>query len=308
MNRRRITGDRVGVIGTGYVGLVTAAAFARLGQRVACHDIDESRLAELAAGRVPFHEPGLAETLVEAGGLIEFTADPARLFEAADVTFVCVDTPPRPDGAADLSRVEAAIDAIPAWAHPLIVMKSTVPVGTGARITALLQRRGRGDIGYVSNPEFLREGSAMRDVLDPDRIVIGGVAAADLERVAALYQPTTTPIIRTDTHTAELIKYASNAFLATKISFINEIANLCDAVGAKVDTVADGMGHDQRIGRDFLNAGIGYGGSCFAKDISALQTVADAHGVPLRIVAATQEVNARQPRLVVDRIDRKSVV
>jgi UDPglucose 6-dehydrogenase len=302
VTRGRIMADRIGVIGTGYVGLVTAAAFARLGRRVVCHDVDESRLADLAAGRVPFYEPGLQETLTEAAGLIELTADPARLFRAAEVAFVCVDTPPRPDGAADLSRVEAVVDSIPAWAHPLIVMKSTVPVGTGARITALLELRGRGDVGYVSNPEFLREGSAMRDVFNPDRIVIGGFAKADVERVAALYQPTTAPIIRTDTNSAELIKYASNAFLATKISFINEIANLCEAVGAHVDTVADGMGLDQRIGRGFLNAGIGYGGSCFAKDISALQSVATAHGRPLRIVAATQEVNALQPRLVVERI------
>ena len=305
MRHGRGTGDRVGVIGTGYVGLVTAAAFARFGRPVVCHDIDECRLADLAAGRVPFHEPGLPETLVEARDLIEFTADPARLYEAADVTFVCVDTPPQPDGAADLSRVEAVIDAIPSWSHPLIVMKSTVPVGTGARITAVLADRGRGDIGYVSNPEFLREGSAMRDVLAPDRIVIGGSVESDIERVAALYQPTTTPIIHTDTNSAELIKYASNAFLATKISFINEIANLCDAVGAHVDTVADGMGLDQRIGRGFLNAGIGYGGSCFAKDISALQSVAEAHGGPLRIVAAAQQVNTLLPGLIVDRLRAK---
>ena len=297
--------DRIGVIGTGYVGLVTAAAFARLGRCVVCHDNDESRLVDLANGRVPFYEVGLPETLAESAELIEFTADPARLFEAVDIAFVCVDTPPQPDGAADLSRVEAVIDAIPVWAHPLVVMKSTVPVGTGARITALLERRGRGDIGYVSNPEFLREGSAMRDVMNPDRIVIGGQAAADVDRVASLYQSTDVPVIRTDTTSAELIKYASNAFLATKISFINEIAGLCEAVGAEVDTVADGMGLDQRIGRGFLNAGIGYGGSCFAKDISALQSVAEAHGRPLRIVAATQEVNALQPGLVVERIQAR---
>jgi UDPglucose 6-dehydrogenase len=253
---------------------------------------------------VPFHEPGLADTLARAASLIEFTTDPAQLYGEADVVFVCVDTPPRRDGAGDLSRVAAVIDAIPTWAHPLIVMNSTVPIGTGGQIIELLRQRGRGDIGYTSNPEFLREGSAMLDVSNPDRIVIGGHTDHDIERVAALHQPTTTPIIRTDTTSAELIKYASNAFLATKISFINEIANLCEAVGATVATVANGMGLDRRIAPTFLNAGIGYGGSCFAKDITALQSVATAHGVPLRIIAATQEVNALQPTVVLDKLER----
>ena len=293
---------RIGIAGTGYVGLVTAAAFARRGLEVVCHDIDPARIASLRAGVLPFYEPGLAETLASARERVEFTTDPERLYRRASVVFVCVDTPPNVDGSADLTRVAAVIDAIPPWASPLIAMKSTVPVGTGRRVEALLDALGRGDIAYVSNPEFLREGSAIADVMHPDRIIIGGSDAHAVDRIAALYEGDSAPTIRTDATSAELIKYASNAFLATKISFINEIANLCDAVGAGIDTVAAGMGLDHRIGPHFLHAGIGYGGSCFGKDISALRHTAAAHGTELRVVTAAQEANADQAGRVIRKL------
>jgi UDPglucose 6-dehydrogenase len=232
-----------------------------------------------------------------------FTSDPTRLYESADIVFVCVDTPARPDGSGDLSRVNAVIADIPRWADPLLVMKSTVPVGTGHRVLAALHADGRGDIGYVSNPEFLREGSAIADVMHPDRVVIGGFHREQVDRIESLYEDLNAPILKTDVTSAELIKYASNAFLATKISFINEIANLCDTVGASVDMVSQGIGLDHRIGSSFLHAGIGYGGSCFPKDIAALASVARAHAVELRTVAAARETNDKQPRIVLDRLE-----
>jgi UDPglucose 6-dehydrogenase len=292
---------KIGIVGTGYVGLVTAAGFAHRGLRVVCHDIHAARIAALQSGVLPFYEPGLAEALAGDPD-IEFTDDPERLYRRAGIVFVCVDTPPRDDGAADLSRVEAVIAAIPIWASPVIVMKSTVPVGTGHRIQARLSALGRRDIAYISSPEFLREGSAIADVRNPDRIVIGGTDAAAIDRVAMLYAGDPAPVIRTDVTSAELIKYASNAFLATKVSFINEIANLCDAVGANIDTVASGMGLDHRIGPSFLHAGVGYGGSCFAKDISALQHTAAAHATALRVVTAAQRANADQAGRVIEQL------
>ena len=293
---------KIGIVGTGYVGLVTAAAFAQRGLSVVCHDIDPVRVAALTNGELPFYEPSLAETLAIARRPVEFTTDAERLYRRAGIVFVCVDTPPSADGSADLTRVAAVIESIPLWASPLLVMKSTVPVGTGRRIEMLLASLGRADIGYVSNPEFLREGSAISDVTRPDRIIIGGADPAAVDRVAALYAGDLAPIIRTDATSAEMIKYASNAFLATKISFINEIANLCDAVGAGIDTVAAGMGLDHRIGPSFLHAGIGYGGSCFGKDVSALQHTATTHGVPLRVVTAAQQANANQAGRVIEKL------
>ena len=293
---------KIGIVGTGYVGLVTAAAFASRGLQIVCHDIDPARIASLRAGVLPFFEPALAETLAAARGTVDYTTDHERLYRRTGVVFVCVDTPPSGDGSADLSRVGTVIEAIPRWASPLVVMKSTVPVGTGRRIEALLANLDRADIAYISNPEFLREGSAIADVTHPDRIIIGGTDPTAIERVAALYETELAPIVRTDVTSAEMIKYASNAFLATKISFINEIANLCDAVGAGIDTVAAGMGLDHRIGPNFLHAGIGYGGSCFAKDISALQHTAASHGTALHVVTATQQANAHQAGRVIEKL------
>ena len=289
----------IGVVGAGYVGLVTAVSFAQLGHRVTCLDLDVDKVDRLRAGSVPFHEPGLEAALCAVTPNLRFTTHTDVLYRTSNTVFICVDTPPRDDGAADLSRVHGVTSSIPRWAAPLLVMKSTVPVGTGTRILELLQAAGRPDIRYVSNPEFLREGSAMHDVSAPDRIVIGGADPHAVDRVAALYAPFGAPIVRTDSTTAEAIKYAANGFLATKISFINEIAGVCDALGADIDTVASGIGLDHRIGPAFLQAGLGYGGSCFAKDISALHAIATGAGCRLEILPAVTRVNDRQRLIAV---------
>lgn len=304
MSRSPGAKPRVGVVGTGYVGLVTAASFAQLGFRVTCLDVDKAKIARLRAGDVPFFEPGLAEAIVRSGRRLSFTSRPQTLYGRSPIVFVCVDTPPLPDGSADLSRVESVVGSIPRESTPLLVMKSTVPVGTGSRILQLLHARGRPDIGYVSNPEFLREGTAMRDVAQPDRIVIGGFDQADIDRVADLYAQVPAPIVRTDTPSAEMIKYASNAFLATKITFINEVANVCEGVGANVDTVALGMGLDHRIGTSFLRPGIGYGGSCFGKDMSALASLSAAVGYQFETIESVQRVNRRQKLVAIQKLRR----
>ena len=268
--------EPVGVIGVGYVGLVTAACLAELGHPVVCRDIVPERVEALRSGEVPIHEPGLPELLARNAERLAFTLDMEDVFREARIAIVCVDTPPTPSGDADLSRVEAVIDALPTTAEgAILVMKSTVPVGTGRRIRAELDARGRDDVGYVSNPEFLREGSAVADFREPDRVVVGGDRADDVARVARLYQDLGAPILTTDVASAEMVKLASNAFLATKISFINEIANVCERVGADVEEVARGMGLDKRIGQSFLRPGIGYGGSCFPKDVTALKQMAE---------------------------------
>ncbi|HEY0389982.1 MAG TPA: nucleotide sugar dehydrogenase [Gaiellales bacterium] len=255
----------VGVIGVGYVGLVTATCFADLGHTVVCRDINPQRVADLRAGRVPIYEPGVDRLLDRNRDRLTFTEDMAELFERCRTVFVCVDTPPMHSGDADLSRVSRVIDELPAGGDRFVlVMKSTVPVGTADKVRAELDARGLGHIGYVSNPEFLREGRAIGDFMEPDRIVIGAFADADADAVEALYADLDAAIVRTDPASAEMIKYASNAFLATKISFINEIANVCEEVGADVSVVAHAMGLDERIGAHFLRPGIGYGGSCLA--------------------------------------------
>jgi UDP-glucose 6-dehydrogenase len=255
----------VGVIGVGYVGLVTATCFADLGHQVVCRDINPQRVADLRSGTVPIYEPGIERLLERNRDRLTFTEDSAELFSRCRVVFVCVDTPPTRSGDADLSRVHRVIDELPADGERfLLVMKSTVPVGTGDKLRAELDARGRGHIGYVSNPEFLREGRAIADFMEPDRIVIGALDEADGAAVEALYANLDATVVRTDPASAEMIKYASNAFLATKISFINEIANVCEEVGADVSVVSHAMGLDERIGTHFLRPGIGYGGSCLA--------------------------------------------
>ncbi len=255
----------VGVVGVGYVGLVTAACFADLGHTVVCRDINPQRVADLQAGRVPIYEPGVDRLLERNRGRLEFTEEMADVFERCRVVFVCVDTPPMHSGDADLSRVNRVIDELPRGGERFVlVMKSTVPVGTGDKVRAELEARGLGHVGYVSNPEFLREGRAIGDFMEPDRIVIGAFDDADGDAVETLYADLDAAVVRTDTASAEMIKYASNAFLATKISFINEIANVCEEVGADVSVVAHAMGLDERIGAHFLRPGIGYGGSCLA--------------------------------------------
>ena len=253
----------MGVIGVGYVGLVTAACFADLGHEVVCRDIDAARVEALQSGDAPIYEPGIDRLLERNRGRMTFTLDMADVFARCRVVFVCVDTPQMQSGDADLSRVNRVLDELPALDERVVlVMKSTVPVGTAARLQPELEARGLGHVGYVSNPEFLREGRAIADFMEPDRIVIGSFEPADGDRVAALYADLDAPVVRTDPASSEMSKYASNAFLATKISFINEIANVCEQVDADVTVVAHAMGLDERIGTHFLRPGIGYGGSC----------------------------------------------
>lgn len=289
----------VGIVGTGYVGLVTGLALAELGHPVICLDVDQAKVAALRAGRAPFHEPGVDDLLARHAGRLLFTTDPAEVFGPCPVVFVTVDTPPGPSGDADLSRVEAVVAAIPAGAELVMAMKSTVPAGTGRRITRHLRATGRHGVRYVSNPEFLREGSAVPDVLHPERVVLGSDDAAAAEAVAALWAPLGAPVVHCDVASAEMVKLAANAFLATKISFVNEIANVCDAVGADVATVARGMGLDSRIGAAFLNPGIGYGGSCFPKDVAALKQLAGNSGYHFQLLSAVIEVNELQKRRIV---------
>ena len=277
-----MTKERLGVIGVGYVGLVTAACFAEAGHELVCLDIDEAKLERLRAGHAPIHEPGVEQLLAGNRERLSFTSSASELFAQTDIAFVCVDTPPSASGDADLSRVEAVLDAIPAGtSDSVLVMKSTVPPGTGARLRRTLDERGLAGVAYASNPEFLREGSAIADFAHPDRVVVGVDRAEVGERIANLYRPFGGSELITDITSAEMIKHASNAFLATKISFINEIANVCEEVGANVDLVARGMGLDARIGASFLRPGLGFGGSCFPKDVAALKQLAGNSGLPL---------------------------
>ena len=290
-------------MGAGWVGLVTGACFADLGHEVILRDVEAGRIAELEAGRVPIHEPGLAKVLKRNRNRLRFTTSSAEVFDRAALAFVCVGTPPTYSGDADLSAVWHVVDELPDTSEGLVlVMKSTVPPGTGERVRAWLDARGLSHVGYVSNPEFLAEGTAVADFMRPDRIVLGSFRAEDGDRVARLYRKLAAPVVRTDVTSAEMIKYASNAFLATKISFVNEIANVCEEVGADVSLVADGMGLDQRIGPHFLRAGIGYGGSCFPKDVAALKQLAGNSGYHFQLLTSVIEVNELQKRRVVGKL------
>jgi UDPglucose 6-dehydrogenase len=291
----------VGVIGVGWVGLVTAACFAELGHPVVARDILPEKVEALSRGEVAIHEPGLGDLLRRNAERITFTTDMNELLEGARLLFVCVDTPPTYSGDADLSRVRAVVQELPEDSDHVLIMKSTVPAGTGESI-----RRDMPELAYVSCPEFLKEGTAVADFMHPDRVVVGSdpgdEAAADA--VEALYKPLGGEILRTDVASAEMIKLASNAFLATKISFINEIANVCEEVGADVGQVAKGMGLDERIGTSFLRAGIGYGGSCFPKDVSALKMLAGNTGYHFQLLTAVIEVNELQKRRVVGKLEK----
>jgi UDPglucose 6-dehydrogenase len=263
--------EPLAVFGAGWVGLVTAACFAELGHEVSVRDVVPEKVARLQKGEVPFFEPGLGDLLERNRERLTFTLDAAEAAEAAELVFVCVDTPPTYSGDADLSRVWTVIDELPQLdRRSILVMKSTVPVGTGDKVRAALEARGLSHIGYVSNPEFLAEGNAVNDFMDPDRVVVGSFAEADGDRVAALYKSMEAPIVRSDVASAEMIKLAANAFLATRISFINEIANVCEVTGADVVKVAEGVGLDHRLGPHFLRAGVGYGGSCLAGNETVL--------------------------------------
>ncbi len=302
---------RVAMIGTGYVGLVSGACFADFGHEVTCIDKDEGKIEALKAGRMPIYEPGL-ESLVETNvreGRLSFTTDAASGIRDADIVFIAVGTPTRRgDGHADLSYVYAAAEEIAGLIrdYTIIVTKSTVPVGTGDEVEAIIRRTSPdADFDVASNPEFLREGAAIGDFKRPDRIVVGAHTERAIAALRELYRPlylNETPMVVTDRRTAELIKYAANAFLAVKIGFINEISDLCDAVGANVQQVAHGIGLDKRIGPKFLHAGPGYGGSCFPKDTLALSKTAHQAGSPITIVDTVVEANAKRKEAMVDRI------
>ena len=294
----------IGVFGAGWVGLVTGGCFAELGHRVIVRDVVPDRIAALQAGRLPFHEPGLPEVLARNGTRIRYTLDAAELADA-DALFVCVQTPPTYSGDADLSFVWSALDDLPrSERRQILVMKSTVPVGTGEKVRAALEARGLTNVGYVSNPEFLAEGTAVRDFMNPDRIVIGSVDAEDAAFVEALYSGIEAPVVQTDVASAEMIKLAANAFLSTRISFINEIANVCELVGADVESVAQGVGLDHRLGPHFFRAGVGWGGSCFGKDVSALKQLAGNSGYHFQLLAAVIEVNELQKRRVIAKLEK----
>ncbi len=297
------------VIGVGYVGLVTGVCFADLGNRVVCVDINEQKIESLKQGVMPIYEPGLKE-LVERNvraGRLSFTTSYAEGLKEAEFVFIAVGTPEGVDGEADLQYVRMAARSIAeVMDHPLIIInKSTVPVGTGDWVAEIVREYRNNDVDFavVSNPEFLREGSAISDFMYPDRIVLGSLNREAAEKVAQLHLPLRAPIMITDLRTAEMIKYASNAFLATRISFINEIANICEALGADVKEVATGMGYDKRIGRAFLDAGVGYGGSCFAKDVKALTYMAEVKGRHPQLLRAVMEINAYQRRSVVRKLE-----
>ena len=301
MNRER---EPVAVIGTGYVGLVTAAGFAELGSEVWCVDVDADKIAGLKRGQIPIFEPGLAESVARHHERLHFSTELSPALEHARLLFVAVGTPPTYSGDADLSAVHSVVDAMPPSDRHTLVMKSTVPVGTGASIKRLFAQRAKSGFAYVSCPEFLKEGSALEDFLEPDRVVVGDDQTAAGDAVAALYEPLGAPIVRTDIASAEMVKLAANAFLATKISFINEIANVCEETGADVTEVARGMGLDRRIGSHFLKPGIGFGGSCFPKDVSALKQLAGNSGYHFQLLTAVIEVNELQKRRVVGKLQK----
>jgi UDPglucose 6-dehydrogenase len=303
----------IAVIGTGYVGLVTGACFSEFGVDVTCVDVDESKIERLKNNDIPIYEPGL-DQIVEKntrGGRLHFTTDIKAAVEQAQVVFLAVGTPPKEDGSPDMSYYrQAAKDVAEAMnGYKVLVTKSTVPIGTGKWLKEFVREHMKTPVsfGVASNPEFLREGAAIDDFMRPDRVVIGSDEDEAIEVMKELYRPLyliETPFVITSLEAAELIKYAANAFLATKITFINEIANLCDAIGCDVHDVAKGIGMDNRIGRKFLHPGPGYGGSCFPKDTRALTTVADQFGVETRIVDAVIEANERQRDAMIPKIEQ----
>jgi UDPglucose 6-dehydrogenase len=296
--------EPIAVIGTGYVGLVTAAGFAETGSEVWCIDIDAEKIAGLERGEIPIWEPGLEELVAKNRSRMHFSTDIKVALEHARLLFVAVGTPPTYSGDADLSAVYAVVDAMPASDQHALVMKSTVPCGTGAHIQRRFAETGKEGFRYVSCPEFLKEGSAVADFLNPDRVVVGDEDDWAGQAVCDLYAPLNAPLVRTDIRSAEMIKLASNAFLATKISFINEIANVCDELGADVTEVAKGMGLDARIGPKFLQAGIGFGGSCFPKDVTALKQLAGNSGYHFQLLNSVIEVNELQKRRVVQKLHK----
>lgn len=299
---------RICVIGTGYVGLVTGTVFADLGNDVICVDNVEAKIKDLQQGKLPIYEPGLEEMVRHNArdGRLTFTTDTRDAVERSVVIFICVDTPPKDDGESDLSKVEQVAAEIGRSlnGYKVVVNKSTVPVGTGNLVRRVIERERTAahDFDVVSNPEFLREGSAIHDALNPDRIVIGAPSKDVAMKLLELYATLERPVFLTDVKSAEIIKYASNAFLATKISFINAVADLCEEAGADINLVVKGMGSDARIGGQFLQAGLGYGGSCFPKDVDSLTHTMARHGVDNRLLTAVSDVNGRRVTRLVERM------
>ncbi len=304
--------SKICVIGTGYVGLVTGTCFADLGNQVTCMDVDPERIHHLHQGIMPIYEPGLEQLVkqnVQAGRLFFTTEYPDGLKDA-EFAIIAVGTPSGVDGEADLQYVRSAAEAIADHVnHPVVVVnKSTVPVGTGDWVADVIKKRRNGKpltFSVVSNPEFLREGSAINDFMNPDRVVLGSLNRDAAAQVGQLYSSLRCPVLITDLRTAEMIKYASNAFLATRISFINEIANMCEEMGADVREVARGMGMDKRIGHAFLDAGVGWGGSCFPKDVKALAHMAVLHGTHPQLLQAVMEINRNQRRKVIFKLRKE---
>jgi UDPglucose 6-dehydrogenase len=296
--------EPIGVIGTGYVGLVTAAGFAELGHDVWCIDIDAAKIRGLEQGQMPIWEPGLEALVARHRDRMHFSTKLADALEHARLLFVAVGTPSTYSGDADLSAVDAVVGAMPVAGDYALVMKSTVPVGTGDSVKRLFAEQGKTGFRYVSCPEFLKEGSALADFRAPDRVVVGDDGDWAGDAVIDVYAPLEAPLVRTDIRSAEMVKLASNAFLATKISFINEIANVCEETGADVVEVARGMGLDDRIGPKFLQAGIGFGGSCFPKDVTALKQLAGNSGYHFQLLNAVIEVNELQKRRVMGKLQK----
>ena len=297
---------RVAVFGAGYVGLVTGACFADLGHEVVVRDVVADKIDALRRGEVPIHEDGLDELLERNRERLSFTTDVGEAVADAEAVYIAVGTPPTYSGDADLSAVWTVVDELPELdCRIVVVMKSTVPVGTGRSVRHRLDERGLANVGYVSNPEFTAEGTAVRDFMHPDRVVIGAFVEADGDLVERLHEGIDAPVVRCDVASAEMIKLAANAALVTRISFINEIANVCEATGADVVTVAEGIGLDRRIGPQFLRAGIGFGGSCFPKDSLALKQLAANSGYNFQLLNAVIEVNELQKRRVIGKLERR---
>jgi len=290
------------IIGSGYVGLVSGACFAEVGHHVICVDNDQRKVDKLLAGQIPIYEPGLEDLVHKnvAAKRLSFTTSTEEGVDGSEAVFIAVPTPPQPDGSVDLSYIEKVAREIAAvlkkGEYRVIVDKSTVPVRTGEKVSETIRRYNKTDAEFdvVSNPEFLREGCAVADLMKPDRIVIGGNSERAIALMQKIYEPFMAPVLVTDINSAELIKHAANSFLALKISYINAVAQICEASGADVEKVADGIGSDKRIGRNFLNAGIGYGGSCFPKDIAAFIAISDQLGVPFTLLKEVQRINATQ--------------
>ncbi len=297
----------IAVVGTGYVGLVAGACLAKLGNNTTCVDVDQEKINRIKQGEIPIYEPGLEKVVLDEvkSGRLNFSNSLKDVLDNVEVVFIAVGTPSRKDGKADLQYVEAVAGEIAENIkdYKVIVDKSTVPVGTGKLVTDIIREQYKGDFDVVSNPEFLREGSAVQDFMEPDRIVIGANSNRARDIMLKIYEPLDYPKITVSVESAEMIKYASNAFLATKISFINEIANICERVGADVEDVARGMGFDKRIGPKFLQAGIGYGGSCFPKDVNALNQIAGTKGYDFKLLKAVIEVNNKQRLIVIDKLE-----